>query len=246
MPADTTAAPRESWRPDLRHARAYAQSRAGVVAFAVRTPGRHWGFHGTWTMPSASVVKAMLMAAYLRQPGVRGRPLSSQSRALLGPMIRRSDNVAASQVRNIVGNDALVRLAHDSHMRRFAPAANWGESRITANDQTLFFMRIERLLPRRHRRYAMRLLARVVPRQRWGFAQAVPAGWRLHFKGGWGSGTGAVDHQAGLLTRGPRRVAIAVMTLSNPSHDYGKETLRGVAERLLRGLRARREVWRPR
>jgi hypothetical protein len=195
-------------------------------------------------MPSASLVKAMLMVAYLRQDGVRGRPLPAGARALLAPMIRRSDNAAASQVRNIVGNGSLTALARRSHMRRFATAGNWGESRICANDQSLFFMRIERLVPRRHRAYALRLLRTIVPGQRWGIARARPHGWRLHFKGGWGSGTGAIDHQAGLLTRGRRRVSIAVLTLSNPSHDYGKETLRGVAKRLLRGLRARREVWR--
>ena len=240
------AAPREDWRPGVRKARAYAKSRAGTVAFAVRTPGRHWGLRGTWTMPSASVVKAMLMVAYLRQRGVRRRALSDEARGLLGPMIRWSDNAAASQVRNIVGNGALVSLARHSHMRRFAPAGSWGSSQICANDQSLFFMRIERLIPRRHRRYALRLLARIVPSQRWGIARARPSGWRLHFKGGWGSGSGAVDHQVGLLRQGERRVAIAVLTVGNPSHAYGTETLRGVAKRLLRGLRVRKERWRRR
>jgi hypothetical protein len=66
--------------------------------------------------------------------------------------------------------------------------------------------------------------------------QTIPDGWTLHFKGGWGSGTGAVDHQIGLLRRGDDRVSIAVMTVSNPSHAYGKATLEGVSRRLLRGL----------
>jgi hypothetical protein len=75
-----------------------------------------------------------------------------------------------------------------------------------------------------------------VPSQRWGLAQVIPAGWRLHFKGGWGSGTGAVDHQVGLLRRGEHRVSIAVLTTGSPSHAYGKATLRGVSARLLAGL----------
>jgi hypothetical protein len=82
----------------------------------------------------------------------------------------------------------------------------------------------------------MRLLRTIVPSQRWGMAQVIAGGWRLSFKGGWGSGTGAVDHQVGLLQRGEDRVAIAVLTLNSPSHDYGKATLRGVAKRLLTGL----------
>ena len=37
--------------------------------------------------------------------------------------------------------------------------------------------------------------------QRWGIGQASLPGWRVYFKGGWGSGTGAVDHQVALLER---------------------------------------------
>jgi hypothetical protein len=32
------------------------------------------------------------------------------------------------------------------------------------------------------------------------------------------------------------RVSVAVLTLDDPSHAYGKETLRGIFKRLLRGL----------
>jgi hypothetical protein len=151
-------------------------------------------------------------------------------------MIRWSDNVAATRVRDIVGNDGLLRLAHRVGMRAFAPAAIWGLSRIDAADQTLFFLHIERYVPRRHRAAALRLLSSIVPSQRWGIAQVRPAGWALYFKGGWGSGTGAVDHQVALLRRGKRRLSVAILTTSSPSHDYGKQTLRGVAARLLTGL----------
>jgi hypothetical protein len=45
-----------------------------------------------------------------------------------------------------------------------------------------------------------------------------------------------VDHQVALLTRGSERVSLAILTYADGSHAYGKETLRGVAKRLLRGL----------
>ena len=125
-------------------------------------------------------------------------------------------------------------------MTRFEIASVWGLSRITARDQTQFFLRIEELLPERHRAYALRLLRTIVPSQRWGMGAVIPEGWRLHFKGGWGSGTGAVDHQVGLLRRDEHRVAIAVLTINSPSHEYGKATLRGVARRLMRGLEPQR------
>jgi hypothetical protein len=50
-------------------------------------------------------------------------------------------------------------------------------------------------------------------------------------------GTGWADHQVALLRRGRRRLSVAILVTSSPSHAYGNETLRGVAARLLRGLR---------
>ena len=64
----------------------------------------------------------------------------------------------------------------------------------------------------------------------------VPPGWHLFLKGGWGSGSGRVDHQVALLKRGHHRIALAVFTQFDPSHSYGKQTLRGIAARLLAGL----------
>jgi hypothetical protein len=208
------------WRAHVRDAAEYAAARAGTVSFGVRT--RH-GLRGVGVqrvVPSASVVKARLLVAYLRQPDVRSRKLRAGDRALLGPMIRHSDNAAASQVCNVVG----------------CPVRPWGLTPIDVAGQTRFFLHIDRRVPRRHRRYAMRLLGSIVPSQRWGIARVRPRGWALYFKGGWGSGTGWADHQVALLRRGRRRLAVAILITSSPSHAYGNETLRGVAARLLRGL----------
>jgi hypothetical protein len=210
----------------VHEARQYAQDRAGAISFGVRR-----------SVPSASVVKAMLLVAYLREPDVRGRRLRAAERALLGPMVRWSDDAAASQICNIVGTDGLARLARRAHMRHFHATRPWGLSTIDVADQTRFFLQIDRLVPARHRRYAMGLLGSIVPAQRWGIARVRPRGWALYFKGGWGSGTGWADHQVALLRRGRRRLSVAILITSSPSHAYGNETLRGLAARLLRGLR---------
>jgi hypothetical protein len=203
----------------------------------VRTGSGAFGWHERRTFPSASVLKAMLLVAYLNEHGVRHRALRPSERSLLAPMIRRSDNAAASAIFNQVGTRRLRALARRARMYRFTPAAPiWGNSRIDAADQARFFRRIDRLIPARHRSYAMFLLAHVVPSQRWGIGRVRPRGWHLYFKGGWGSGTGRVDHQVALLTRGRERVSVAILTYADGSHAYGKETLRGVAKRLLRGL----------
>jgi hypothetical protein len=234
-PAAAMAPPH--WSPDVAAARHYLATRGGMVSFAVRTERRRWGYRRLRVVPSASVLKAMLMVAYLNRREVRDRPLRERDLQLLRPMIRRSDNTTASYIRNLVGNRGLRRLANRVGMRRFTPVAHpWGSSLVNAADQTRFFLHLERFVPERHRRRALRLLHSIIPAQRWGVAQVTPRGWELYFKGGWGSGSGAVDHQVALLRRGPLRVSVAVMTTSNGSHAYGKATLRGVFRRLLRGL----------
>jgi beta-lactamase family protein len=238
-PAAQAAPLSPGWRPGVRAATGYAAHRAGAVSFSVRTEHRVWGQDARRVVPCASVLKAMLLVAYLRRAGVRDRPLGAADRALLVPMVRWSDNVTATSVRNIVGDAGLVRLARRAGMRHFRPAAPiWGNSSIDAADQSRYLLHIDRLVPRRHRAYALRLLASVVRSQRWGLARVRPPGWALYFKGGWGSGSGAVDHQVGLLRRGRRRVAVAIMTTSSPSHEYAKATLEGVGRRLLRHLGA--------
>jgi hypothetical protein len=226
----------DAWAPDVAAARAYARRRPGVVSFSVRTPQRAWGDRATRGVPAASTLKAILLVAYLRQRPVRGRPLRPAEKAMLRAMIRRSDNVAATRVRDALGNRRLSRFARRAGMQRFRTHPVWGLSRVDASDLTTFMLGVDRLTPQRHRAYALRLLETIVPSQRWGIARAQPPGWRLYFKGGWGSGTGAVDHQVALLTRGGQRVAVAITTTDDGSHAAGKRTLRGVAKRLLAGL----------
>ena len=235
LAAPSTAAA-EPWSADVGGAAGYARDRAGEVSFGVRTGGGLRGLDAKRSVPAASVLKAMLLVTYLRRPGVRGRELRRADLNLLEPMVRWSDNVTATRVRNIVGDGGLRRLARRTGMRRFRPAPVWGLSSIDAADQTRFFLHIDAFVPQRHRGYAMRLLGSVVPSQRWGIGRVRRPGWALYFKGGRGSGTGAVDHQVALLRRGGRRIAVAILTTNSPSHAYGKETLRGVAARLLRGL----------
>jgi Beta-lactamase enzyme family len=224
------------WRPDMRAAIRYAHRRTGDIAFAVRTDQHFYGYRGNHVEWSASVLKPMLMAAYLDRRSVAHRALNQRDRSLLYPMITRSDNDAAMEVLAIDGDGALYALAHRVGMTQFTVAPIWGESHITARDQTKFFLHIGRYIAPRHRRYAMRLLASITPSQRWGIGEVAPRDWKLYFKGGWGSGTGLIDHQVALLVRGCARVSVAVLTMYDGSHAYGKQTLRGMFARLLRRL----------
>jgi hypothetical protein len=232
------------WQPGVLAAERYAEGRRGEVSFAVRTECGEWGRRQDRVAASASVIKAMLLLAYLQRPAVRDAPLGAKQRALLDPMIRRSDSAAATRVLALDGG--AQRLQHAAErwgMRRFKAVEDpWGDSLITARDQARLFLHYDERVPARHRAYAMALLRTIVPSQRWGIAQAAPHGWTLHFKGGWGSGTGRVDHQVALLTRGDQRVSLAILTTADGTHAYGKQTLQGVASRLLRGLADRASV----
>src|SRR5918992_4698731 len=92
------------WRPDRKEAIRYLETRSGNVSFAVKTPsGRLVHYRGRRQVAAASVIKAMFMTAYLRRASVRARRLRDEDRALLAPMIKRSDNEAATRITNILG-----------------------------------------------------------------------------------------------------------------------------------------------
>jgi hypothetical protein len=225
-----------AWRPGLEEAIRYAATRPGSVRISVRTPERAWGARADAVAPCASLLKVMLMAAYLREPEVRATGLDAAQRAALEPMIRRSDDATATRLRARLGPGALPRLAQAAELRRFAEHPVWGLSACTPADQTRLWLGLPELLPVRHRAYALRLAERIVSAQRWGIARVSPQGWRLAFKGGWGAATGAVSHQSALLRRGRERVAVSVMTVGSPSHAASLVTLEGVFRRLLRAL----------
>ncbi len=225
------------WRPKIGVGVAYRKQRRGDIAFAVRTDGAFYSYRPDHIEQSASVVKAMLMVAYLNRSSVAGRALNGYDKSLLDPMITQSDNQAADVVDTIVGASGLQGVASRVGMSHFTPSEPiWGRTQITARDQTKFFLHIDRYIAPRHRAYALHLLASIVPSERWGIGEVAPRGWKLYFKGGWGYGTGLVDHQVILLERGCARVSIAVLTMFDGSHTYGKDTLRGMFSRLLQGL----------
>lgn len=180
----------------------------------------------------------MLLVAYLNRRDVRHRRLRAADRRLLGPMIRVSDNDAATAVYDRVGPAGLQRIARRAGMRRFTPNPVWGGCQVTARDQARLFFRIRHLIPERHRKYALGLLQRIVSYERWGIPHSRPSGWQVYFKGGWfNDDDGWRVHQAALLERGGRQISIAVLTRGNPNLGYGAATIAGVTQRLLRGYR---------
>ena len=225
------------WHPDAGAAERYASSRSTDVSFAIYDMRDRLSAHeGSRSYIMASTFKVMLLAAYLRQDAVEGRKLTEGERDLLGPMIRRSDNSNATQVRDMVGRGPLESLANAAGMAGFQWNDIWGYCRAEPRDGARLMRRLPGLLPKRHRAFALRQLENIIGRQRWGVAHVKPEGWDLAFKGGWGLRGFRVEHQMALLTHGKRRIGVSVLTQGNPSRPYGRETLEGVYQRLLKDL----------
>jgi D-alanyl-D-alanine dipeptidase len=220
-------------RRRIRAVQRYLSTRGATNSWSVIDSwGRVHGFAPHRVYVSASLVKAMLLTSYLR--GIGNRMPDAAERSVLGPMITVSSNDAADTIYYRVGDPALYRLAETVGMKSFSIAGYWANAHFSAEDQARLFNRIDRLIPPRSRAYARGLLSSIVSYQRWGFSRSAgAAGFRTFFKGGWrGTGLGQLVHEAALFERGRTRFSMAVLTDGNPSHEYGTETLQGVAQRV--------------
>lgn len=225
-------------RGAVRKAQAFAAAAPGTVAFAIRGEGAgERGFDRDRAFSSASVAKALLLAAELRRLGDEG--IDGGTRELLEAMIRFSDNSAASSIYARVGDAGMAEVAERTGMRSFDPTPGyWGGAQVTASDLARFFFRLRRALPTRHRELGMRLLATITSPQRWGIPAAAPRRWTVYFKGGWRppateETSGPVTHQAALLRdRDGRRLGLAILTDLSPG-GTSYEVLEGITARLL-------------
>jgi hypothetical protein len=215
----------------------YLSGRAGVTAFAVvDSEGRMSGVNEHRTFVSASVVKAMLLVAYLRRLDAMGQHyVDGYSNSFLYPMINVSDNSAATQTWSIVGDSGLYSVAGAAGMTDFSIVGIWANAQISAADQAKFFFEMDSLIPREFVGYARYLLSTIAGYESWGIpAVARPQGYDVFFKGGWrGTGLGQLVHQVGRLEGHGRTFSIAVMTDGDPSMGYGIDTVQGVTGALL-------------
>lgn len=219
----------------LRDAWAYASGRDGQVSFAVvDSEGRLRGRREHRVYSAASTVKAMLLAAELERLEREGLPLDSGTRSLLEAMITYSDNAAADLIYARVGDEGMFAVAEEAAMKSFTESGHWGNAQISAADLARFYSRLDELMAGPHRDYALGLLGSIVPEQSWGIPAGAGENWGVRFKGGWLPDR-ALVHQAGELRErdGDRELSLAVLTDAQPSHDYGLETVRGTAVRLL-------------
>jgi beta-lactamase class A len=209
-------------------------TRAGRTSLAiVDSMGRVSGVRLHEHFETASVVKVMMLVAYLQMLEAHHRSLDSFDSSLLYPMIHISDNDAASEVFSIVGEPAVARVAREAGMSDYAPGVGWwAYTQSSAIDQARFFFMLDRLIPKRFYGYARYLMSTIEPSQSWGIPPVARPGWQVFFK------TGALPerglfNEVARLERGPRHFTVAVFTDGDPSMGYGEDTIEGVGAALL-------------
>ena len=135
-------------RAGWRDAERYADDRGGLVSFAaIDSRGRLRGHDEDRLFSSASVVKAMVLAAELRRLADEGAEVDSGTDSLLSAMITASDNEAADAVYARVGDAGLHEVAKRAGMTGFTVAGYWGNAQITAADMARFFGDLDHMLP---------------------------------------------------------------------------------------------------
>jgi Beta-lactamase enzyme family len=186
---------------------------------------------------SASVVKVTILGALLREAMQQHRRLTRAEVRLATEMITESDNDAASALWAHVGRGRLAHFLRLAAMTetRLGPGGYWGLTRITAHDESLLLallMTGNMVLDPRSRSFALGLMARVIPAQRWGVPAGAPAGLTVHVKNGWLPLTpgGWRIHSIGCFTGHHRRYSIVVLTEDNPAMAYGIATIERAAE----------------
>jgi len=214
----------------------------GVSCYA--DSGRHFA--------SASIVKAIILAALLRRQQETGTALSPRERHEATLMITQSDNDAATYLWNEAGPHSLQRFLDLAKMdqTRLGQDGYWGLTQVTAHDEMLLLQLLTQpnpVLSAASRSYQLGLMSRVISGQRWGTPAGAPQDVTVHVKNGWlPESSGWHINSIGAFTGSNKNYLIAVLTDDNPSEQYGIDTIQAVARAVHRDLNEARAIPRAR
>jgi hypothetical protein len=200
---------------------------AGVVDAATGAVAVYGGdreFH------TASVIKVDILASLLLLHQWSNAPLTTQQRALATEMIEDSNDEAANELWDAVGQGQGLRVANqDFGLRQTTPGEgiSWGLTRTTVEDQ----LRLLADLAASHsplsagsRSYELGLMRHAAADQDWGVTAAAVPGTAAAVKDGWlpdGSDTTWVINSIGVISRGGHEMLVAVLSSDQPSESAG-------------------------
>jgi beta-lactamase class A len=198
-------------------------------------------YHQWREFHSASVIKVITLCALLYE--LQGMQNLTPDQAFLAQaMITESDNDAQDTLWNEVGMDDLQRFLTAAKMDRTRLGQDdyWGLTEVNAHDELrLLHLLINPnpVLDRASRRYALSLMADVVPDQRWGVPAGAPPDVTVHLKNGWLPDPDLWDvNSIGDFTRRDVDYSIAILTRNAPDMAYGVAVVESVARLINRAL----------
>ncbi len=214
---------------------------AGVAVADTRT-GIQCSFHPALPFDAASIAKVIILAALLRKVTAQHGVLGEDQAELAREMITESDNTAADTLWAEVGRASLQRfldLAGMTHTR-LGPGILWGLTQVTAQDELRLLTVLtsaNQVLNQASRQYELRLMAEVIPAQRWGVPAGAGPGVTVHVKNGWLPDPQLwVINSIGAFTSDDGVYKIVVLTQDNPSMADGIATVQDVATVVNRAL----------
>jgi hypothetical protein len=221
--------------------------RGGVHAVSVydRVTGVSCAYNGSKHFDSASIVKAIIMAALLRWHQQTGTPLSAWEKSEAAQMITQSDNDAATDLWDEVGMSNLQRFLNLAGMgeTELGQDGQWGLTQVTAHDELLLLKLLtapNSVLDASSRSYQLGLMSQVTSWESWGVTAGTPSGVTWHVKNGWlPDAAGWHINSIGTFTGHGKNYMIAVLsdnTDMNDNEQYGINTIEDVARLLQRDL----------
>jgi len=216
------------------------RGRDGVHAVSVydRVTGVYCLYNGSTHFDSASIVKAIIMAALLRWHQQTDTPLSSWEKSEAALMIEQSDNDAATALWDELGMDNLQHFLNLAGMgeTQLGQDGEWGLTQVTAHDEMLLLKLLtapNSVLDAASRSYQLGLMGQVTSWEAWGVTAGTPSGVTWHVKNGWlPDATGWHINSIGTFSGHGKDYMIAVLsdnTDMNDDEQYGINTIEDVA-----------------
>ena len=207
------------------------------VSVVDRRTGRRFDHRGDQPFEAASVVKVELLAALLLDAQDAGRVLSTAERTRVRKMIVASDNDAAVQVYAAIGGTTGLRRALDRlGLDDTDPAAAFGRTRTTANDQTRMVLALvapDSPLNTGARELMLQLMSSVNADQTWGIGATAFAGEQTALKNGWlarsGEGGRWITNSTGRVSGEKTDVALSVLSQGHDTQVKGIATVEQIA-----------------
>ncbi|MEU4244748.1 serine hydrolase [Actinoplanes sp. NPDC026619] len=240
--ASATTAAAADWSAKAKKLNAALAKVPGAYSVAVldKKTGQKYAYRGTVSYDTASIAKAQILACMLLHDQAAGHGPTSGEMALAKPMIRLSDNNAATSLFQHVGGRSGVGACNRKlGLTHTVVNSAWGLTRTTANDQTRLlseFVDAAGPLSSASRKTIFDLTSTVSSAQRWGVPSVAKSGETATVKNGWDTrsadgGLWAINTIGRVTGRGGEvNVSIAVLSHDNRSMSSGVTLVQKVAK----------------